>query len=96
MHTTLLTPRSTPGPHTQALPGAASQFLFTMLGLVLTLVGRLTQQLHNFVFQLEPLIFQEDIGLWITQGSMTSWAKIVIDDPLTKVTKWSDGAEEEL
>ena len=96
MHTTPLTPRNTPGPHTQALPGATSQFLFTVLGLVLTLVGRLTQQLHDFVLQLEPLICQEDIGLWITQGSVTSWAKIVIDDPLSKVTKWSDGAEEEL
>lgn len=66
MNTTPLTPHITPGPHSQALPGAASQFLFTMLALVLTLVGRLTQQLHDFVLQLEPLICQEDLGLWIT------------------------------
>ena len=94
MHTTPLTPHSTPVPHTQALPGAAGQFPLTMLGLILTLVGRLTHQLHDFVLQWEPLICQ-DTGLWITQGSMTSWAKVVIDDPVTKVTNWSDRAEEE-
>lgn len=87
MHTTPLTPHSTPGPHTQALPGAAGQFLLTMLGLVLTLVGRLPQQLHDFVLQVAPLICQEDTGLWIIQELMTSWAKVVIDDPVTKVTK---------